>query len=64
MTSTYTGGSGFDPTSITIDNSGETAYVSDGSGVDVSTLSSGAYAASVLDDLDLAHGRHLDDVGR
>jgi hypothetical protein len=45
VVSTYTGGSGFDPSSITVSNAGTTAYVSDGSGIDGSTLSSGVFAA-------------------
>jgi hypothetical protein len=43
--STYTGSSSFDPTSITISNSGTKAYVSDGDAIDVSTLSSGVFEA-------------------
>jgi DNA-binding beta-propeller fold protein YncE len=41
---TYTGSSSFHPTSITVSNDDATAYVSDGSGIDVSTtLSSGVF---------------------
>jgi RHS repeat-associated protein len=43
--STYTGSSSFDPSSITISNSGTTAYVSDGSGIDTSAIVSGEFTA-------------------